>query len=272
MGQFVGTFPRFNEFERARAIADSSKIAYQVISPDPGFGRVGVPALVLDEEARAVLMGRGGDAVTCSGWVEYRPAAIAVPAERPPDFAEDVFGTAAIMVLAPCIADDRRIRLIAHISGDLTEVFAYLNAEMRQASYNKDAPNLTFMDSYRMISLYPSRIAIAKADELMDGWRVLEMIRCRVNDAWSRRSRIEPSYERRAKPPALEIYYRLPKTNCRACGQKTCMAFALSLWSGNATPLQCKAIFSGDFGQLRPAFEEICSSLGVMNRQQEAGQ
>jgi ArsR family metal-binding transcriptional regulator len=178
-------------------------------------------------------------------------------------FAEDVFGQATIMVLAPCIADAAKIRLIAHVRGDLTEVFPYLNAEMRQASYNKDGPNLTFMDSYRMVSLYPSRIAVAKADEIVDGWRVLEMIRRRDNDVWSRRSRIEPSYERRAKPPALEIYYRLPKTNCRACGQKTCMAFALSLWSGNAAPSQCKPVFDGEAAYLKPALVEICAGLGI---------
>jgi ArsR family metal-binding transcriptional regulator len=231
MGELVGTFPRSSEFEKAKAIADRLPIAYQVVSPEPGLVRVGVPALVLDDQARAAFMEHGGDAVTCSGWVDYRPASIAVAAQRPPEFAEDILGAAAIMVLAPCIADVSKIRLIAHISGDLTSVFPYLNTEMRQASYNKDGPNLTYMDGYRMVSLYPNRIAIAKADEIVDAWRVLEMIRCRVNDVWSRRSQIQPSDERRAKPPALEIYYRLPKTNCRACGQKTCMAFALTLWS-----------------------------------------
>ncbi len=270
MAELVGTFPRIGEFAKAKTIADSLQLAYQAVSPEPGFGRVGVPALVLDDEARAAWMAHGGDAATCSGWVDYRPAALAVPATKPLEFAEDIFGAAAIMVLAPCFADASKIRLIAHISGDLTQVFPYLNAEMRQASYNKDAPNLTFMDSYRMVSLYPNRIAIAKADEIVDAWRVLEMIRCRVNDIWSRRGRIQPSDERRAKPPALEIYYRLPKTNCRACGQKTCMAFALTLWSGNAAPSQCKPIYSDDSAHLRPAFEEICSSLGVMNAEADA--
>lgn len=263
MSEQVGTFPRFGEFEKAKAIVDSLGLACLVVSPEPGYQRVGVPALVLDDQARAAWMQHGGDSVTCSGWVDYRPASIAVPAQGPPDFAEDIFGAAAIMVLAPCIADASKIRLIAHISGDLTAVFPYLNAEMRQASYNKDGPNLTFMDGYRMVSLYPNRMAIAKADEIVDAWRVLEMIRCRVNDIWSRRSRIEPSYERRAKPPALEIYYRLPKTNCRACGQKTCMAFALHLWSSNAAPSQCTPLFEVEFGHLRPALLEICSGLGI---------
>ncbi len=182
MGELVGTFPRLTEFEKAKAIADSLGIACRIVSAEPGYRHVGVPALVLNAQVRADLLEHGDNAFTCSGWVDYRPASCTVPTHEPAAFVEDVFGQAGIMVLAPCIADASKIRLIAHISGDLTEVLPYLNTEMRQASYNKDGPNLTFMDGYRMVSVYPNRIAIAKADEIVDGWRVLEMIRCRVNE------------------------------------------------------------------------------------------
>jgi len=115
------------------------------------------------------------------------------------------------MVLAPCVADPSRIRLIAHISDDLTEVFPYLNTEMREACFNRNGPTFTFVDGHRMISLYPRRIAIAKADEIVDAWRTLEAIRRRVNETWAHRTEITPSYEMREKPPALEIFKRLPR-------------------------------------------------------------
>ncbi len=67
----------------------------------------------------------------------------------------------------------------------------------------------------------------------------------------------------RKKPPALEIYKRLPGTNCRMCGQKTCMAFALTLWSGNAKPDQCTPIFKGEYPHLKDAFLEICAGIGL---------
>jgi ArsR family metal-binding transcriptional regulator len=139
-----------------------------------------------------------------------------------------------------------------------------LNAEMRQGSFNADAAIFTFMDGYRMVSLYAQRIALAKADDLVDAWRALEAIRRRVNETWARRGQIEPSYEKRAKPPALEIYFRLPRTNCRACGQKTCMAFAMHLWGGQAKPSQCRPIFDGDHQHLRPALAQICAGLGLV--------
>ncbi|MCL5097733.1 MAG: hypothetical protein M1608_09440 [Candidatus Omnitrophica bacterium] len=119
------------------------------------------------------------------------------------------------------------------------------------------------MDEYRLISLYAQRITLAKADELVDAWRTLERIRCRVNEIWQRRGTIKPCYELRKKPPALEIYKRLPGTNCRACGEKTCLAFAVRLWSGEARPSLCAPIFSSNHEHLKAPFLEICSSLGL---------
>jgi ArsR family metal-binding transcriptional regulator len=69
----------------------------------------------------------------------------------------------------------------------------------------------------------------------------------------------------REKPPALEIFKRLPRTNCRACGELTCLAFAVKLWSGGGQLSQCRPVFAGDFAHLRPALLEICRGLGVID-------
>ena len=263
MGKLAGTFPKRSEFDRAKAGLDGLGLPYEVVSPDPGFAKVGVPALVLDDEARRTLYARLSNGLTCSGWVDHRPASIAVPAEAPGEYEEDVFGEAAVMVLAPCVADATKIRLIVHLSGDLADVFPYMNAVMREASYNRNGPTFTFMDGYRMISIYPRRIAVAKADEILDGWRTLEAIRRRANETWACRASIAPSYEMREKPPALEIFKRLPGTNCRACGEITCLAFAVKVWGGEADVSMCEPVFAGDYGRLKDALVEICSGLGV---------
>ena len=261
--KLVTTFPRRNEFERAKARLDALSLPYEMISPEPGFRRVGVPALVMGSDVRMALAGASPTELAASGWVDYRPAAIHVPGTEPRAFAEDVFGSAAVMVLVPCVADPSKIRIIAHISGDLTEVFPYLNTEMREACYNRHGPTFTFMDRYRMIGMYPRRIGVAKADEIVDAWRILERIRVWANDAWARRAAIEPSYEMREKPPALEIFKRLPRTNCRACGELTCLAFAVKVWTGEASPSQCAPVFGGEHARLKDALVEICAGLGV---------
>jgi len=260
---YLAAFPKKIEYEKMRTRLDKMSLAYEVVNPDPGYGLVGIPAIAMEQEIRSRLALNSVDDFVYSGWVEYRRAAIEIPQDAPQYFQKDIFGAASIMVVAPCIADQTKIRLIAHISGDMSEVFPYLNAEMRRACYNENGPMITYMDSYRMITLYPRRIAIAKADEIVDGWRTLEKIRCCVNDVYARRASIEPLYIMRKKPPALEIYKRLPGTSCGECRQKTCMAFALTLWNGNAKPFMCKPIFEGDYASLKDAFLEICAGLGV---------
>jgi ArsR family metal-binding transcriptional regulator len=259
----ITTFPQHAEFERAKALLDGLRLPFEIVSASPGYARVGTTALAVSPETRGALIAGGIDEFICSGWVEYRPARIAVPPQEAMSYAEDVFGCAAIMVLAPCVADETKIRLIAHISGDLTEVFPYLNTEMQQGCYNRHAPTFTFMEGYRMVSLYPRRITVAKADEIVDAWRSLESIRRAVNEVWARRAEIEPTYEMRERPPALEIFKRLPRTNCRACGEPTCLAFAVQVWQGLRVPRECRPVFEGAHAHLKDALVEICAGLGV---------
>jgi ArsR family metal-binding transcriptional regulator len=119
------------------------------------------------------------------------------------------------------------------------------------------------MDGYRMISLHPRRITVAKADDVIDAWRVLEFVRYQANLVWGRRASIEPSYQMRRRPPALEIFRRLPRTNCRLCGEATCLAFALEVWQGRRPIGDCRPVFTGDSNESAQALLEICGGLGL---------
>jgi ArsR family metal-binding transcriptional regulator len=261
---FITTFPRASEFQEAQAVLDGLGLGYEIIRPEPAYERVGIPCVIVDDTTRMALAERDVDhRFMCSGWVEHRTAAPAVPVEPPPAHAADIFGTAAVMVLAPCVADLSRIRITAHLSGDLAPVFPYLNTEMREGSYTPGGPTFTFMHHYRMVCLYSRRITMAKADDIVDAWAVLERIRRRVNDVWARRDTISPSHERRERPPALEIYKRLPGTNCKECGELTCLAFAARLWKGQTSPTRCRPVFDGRQAHLEDALLEICRGLGV---------
>lgn len=263
MNKIITTFSSQENFNRAEELLKKLKATYDVITPGPGFKMVSLPALVITPEVRTAFLREGGETIVNPGWVSYRETKVEASINEPMSFKEDIFGRAITVVLAPCMADPSKIRLVAHISGDLTQVFPYMNAFMPNVSFNPNVPSLTFMEEYRMIALYPHRISMAKADEIVDAWRVLEMLRVQTNSCWQNRSQIAPSYEMRRKPPALEIYFRLPKTNCKQCGEKTCMAFALRLWSGEVIPSQCKPVFDGESGHLKDALLEICQGLGL---------
>jgi ArsR family metal-binding transcriptional regulator len=257
------TFTDCREFERAAALLDKLNIEHTLISPDPAYGRVGCPAIALTAEGKAQFLEDGGIDSVCAGWVDFRPPAQAVPPESPQEFAEDVVGRIAIVVLAPCVADFKRLRLTAHLAGDVAEALPYLNAELPQGSYTAKLPVFTYMDGHRMVSLFRDRVAVAKSDDIVDSWASLERVRCLVNDVWSRRDAITPSSELRRRPPALEIYKRLPGTNCKQCGEATCMAFAWAVWRSDADSRCCLPVFEGERADLKDALLSICSGLGL---------
>jgi len=259
----VTTFANSSEFENAVELLNKHSLVFRTVSPAPGYERVGTSALVLDEETRWEMQRREPDRFMCAGWIDYHPSQIAVPTSSPAEYTEDVFGTTAIMVLKPCAADSSKLRTVAHISGDLTAAFPYANAVSPDAFYNVKAHTFTISEAHRIVTLHPRRIAMAKADNIVDAWRLLEALRIRFNDCWKRRSEIVPSLALRTRPPALEIYYRLPKLNCRQCGEPTCMAFAMKLWSGRAKLAECRPVFEADHIQLRDPLVEICAGLGV---------
>ena len=69
-----------------------------------------------------------------------------------------------------------------------------------------------------------------------EGDKVIECIKNEINDAWERRSEIQPRHEGAPKPDLIEILKLLPRTNCRRCGQFTCMVFASQVAGGRRRP------------------------------------
>lgn len=190
----VVVFPNSGELEKARTLLAASGLCGQSITV--------APALVTDSPGLSAIQ-QAAPRITIAGWTDYRPSACPEPVRA--TFAEDVFGEASIMFFGPCMADESKVRLIAHLSGDAGPALPYLNAEMRQTCYNPAGPTLTFMEGYRLATIYPRRIALGKADDIVDACRVLEDLRRRVNQVWARRASITPSSEMRAKPPMLEV-------------------------------------------------------------------
>ncbi len=58
-------------------------------------------------------------------------------------------------------------------------------------------------------------------------------------DTWCRRQSITPRHEASRLLGPLDVYVLLPKLNCHACGEATCMAFAFELLLGGRRLPEC---------------------------------
>ena len=166
--------------------------------------------------------------------------------------------------VAPCMADEKKIRLIAYFDRDITEILPYINAVIKGASYNKSASTLTYAKERRLINLYNIKITIAKADDIIDAWKVLDDIKDLINKTYRDKGSIKPNYEEKVKVTALQIYGWLPKSNCKACGEATCLAFACKLLQGEQKLSKCIPLSTETkFSENNKIMQEMAEALGV---------
>jgi ArsR family metal-binding transcriptional regulator len=125
-----------------------------------------------------------------------------------------------------CNPSFQSLHCLAHLDQDITEAIPYLNASLGGFEYLKDPPAVTFRIQGKLITVHPLAIAINALKDEGEADKILEWLKREINDAWENRDKISPRYEGAPKPKILEILKLLPKTNCRECGQPTCMVFA----------------------------------------------
>jgi ArsR family metal-binding transcriptional regulator len=118
------------------------------------------------------------------------------------------------------------LHCIAHLDDDISEVLPYLNAILGGDTYIKNPPSVTFKSQGKLITVHGDKIAVNALRDEEEAHHILTWLKQEINEAWENRENITPKYDGKAKPHILDIYKLLPKTNCRRCGQPTCMMFA----------------------------------------------
>ena len=143
------------------------------------------------------------------------------------------------LVAPACVPGADRWSATAEVEADITEALPYLNAALDGAEYYADAKVLVWKSGGRKYAFRPREVAVAPVEDRDEAGRLIAEAVKIVNDVWRRRADLTPSFDRREPPNVMEIYKLLPRTNCKQCGQPTCMAFAASLRGGGAEVSSC---------------------------------
>ena len=129
---------------------------------------------------------------------------------------------------------------IATFEADISPVFPYLNAELGGWDYDRlNHVVLLKLSAGKWITLQPHELAIRGARDQEEVQALLAWIKGQINDVYARRDRITPRYTSQAGLKVMEIFQLLPRSNCRACGYATCMAYAAALREGEISPNDC---------------------------------
>lgn len=164
--------------------------------------------------------------------------------------------------ILPCLADPMKIRVIADVSGETQEVFPYLNAILKGCIYNHPANTLTIRKDQKLITLHALHITLAKIEDENEAEELLKWLRDLVNETYEKRGQIEPNYSMAAELKALDIFKLLPGTNCKKCGEPTCLAFAVKLAGREIEIPKCIPLFSDEYQEKRKVLIELLQAAG----------
>ena len=142
------------------------------------------------------------------------------------------------------------VHCIAHLDQDISEVLPYLNAVLGGFDYLKNPPAVIFRSQGKLITVHGNKIAINALRDEAEADKILEWLKREINEAWENREGIEPSYEGAPKPKLIEILKLLPKTNCKECGEPTCMVFAARMAEGVKGSEGCPPLEPGNIQRL----------------------
>lgn len=143
---------------------------------------------------------------------------------------------------AECNPSFEAVHCFAYLDEDVSEVLPYLNAEMGGYQFIKDPPSVTFKINGRLITIHSKKIAVNALKDEAEADKILNWLKNQINETWERRHEITPSFESAPQPKLIEILKLLPKTNCKECGQPTCMVFASLAVEGIKGVEDCPAL------------------------------
>lgn len=134
-----------------------------------------------------------------------------------------------VIETAPCLANKERFKVTARASANLAELLPYLNAVLEKPNYQKASNSLRFFVGINEITIQEDKIGIVRVANLTEAYELLDWFKDLVNDVYESRFELTSNDESRKQPGVLEVYHLLPQTNCKQCGEQSCMAFAAKL-------------------------------------------
>jgi ArsR family metal-binding transcriptional regulator len=144
----------------------------------------------------------------------------------------------------PCLAEPGKIIVIGKPSHPLDEVIPYLATLPSIIAYNPDQRTLTFRRQPGFLSLQREEVYITQVKDVQEGLELLAALTESVNAVWEHRHELVAVTTSKRTPRPLDIWELLPRTNCKQCGEATCMAFAVGLIQHNRTLMECPILAS----------------------------
>lgn len=140
---------------------------------------------------------------------------------------------------------------------DASEVMPYLNAELPRAQYDPTHPVIIWRRERFSFALRPTELWAHFFKERSQAEEAIAREIDFINHTWGNKDRITPNHNPKTPPAAGLVYPHLPLTNCKQCGEETCLGFAWKLARGEAELDKCPPMNTPEYTEKRRCLLEL---------------
>lgn len=158
----------------------------------------------------------------------------------------------------PCLAEPGKIIVVGKPNRSLDEVIPYLATLPGVIAYNPETLTLAFRRQPGFVTLYPDKVYITQVKDVNEGLELLKTLVEAINVTWEHRAELKAVTSARRAPRWLDIWLLLPRTNCKQCGEATCMAFAAAILQDQRELSECLPLLNDKaFADRKAALEAM---------------
>lgn len=152
-----------------------------------------------------------------------------------------------IIETSPCLAEKELFKAVSRASVSLNEILPYLNSVLEKPNYQTNPISLVFKKGIIGITIKDDKISLTRFSNITEAYEILDWVKDLINDLYESRDEITPDYRVLKQVGLLKIYSFLPKTNCKKCGETSCMAFAGKLSKFEADMEDCPVLSETEY-------------------------
>lgn len=134
---------------------------------------------------------------------------------------------------------------------DVSHLFPYLNAVAVEPVYYEKPHYIQFLFEGHRAALYPREAALASFHTRDEAFRFIERLIAFLNEVDARKGSLTPNHKMHQPVKVMDVFKLLPRTNCKACGLATCLAFAAAVSKGEVEPDLCPELVDPQSPQVK---------------------
>jgi ArsR family metal-binding transcriptional regulator len=233
-------FPNEANFEQARRLVMDLGERHHLVDPPEFCHGLISPAFQVSGGTGVFIQSLRAEKVRIAGTVPVRVFNREIPDAPPPETCwTDILGDLRISSVIPSLTDPLKLGVEIEFSRNIGAIIPLLPTLIKGGAFIPGNPVFTFDEEHRLVCVSDTRFIFSRVNDLLDLWIILRSAVDLLVSAWKRRAVLTPCAAPRYGIGAIEIYRRLPGTNCGECGSPNCMEFATRLFTRKAAVGDC---------------------------------